>query len=212
MSSVPRMHLMARLPYVTRDDLPERHRPLLGSYSEMGAEYTPHVASPPSGDSDTGSDVPPRLYQAMANNPPILKAFRRMASTLRSECGLSERHREIVILTVARAMDAEYEWHHHVRIGRAVGLSVEEIRALADGRSEAFDAAEAALVEYTMHFVAGTVDVTHHDALAADFDEREVVGVAMLAQFYLGLSRVIDAFDLEIGEPFVGWDLERVDA
>jgi len=30
----------------------------------------------------------------------------------------------------------------------------------------------------------------------------------MLAQFYLGLSRVIEAFDLDIGEPFIGWDLE----
>ena len=201
---------MARVPYVTRDELPERHRPLLGSYSEMGAEYTPHVASPPS-DDDTGSDAPPRLYQALANNPPILEAFRGMASTLRAECGLEERRREVVILAAARATGAEYEWHHHVRIGRAVGLSVEEIRAVADGRSDALQAPEAALLEYVTALVDGTVDDARHDALAEHFDERRVVGVAMLAQFYLGLSRVIGAFDLDIGEPFVGWELERLD-
>lgn len=203
---------MARLPYVSGNDLPERHRPLLGSYSEMGAEYTPHVASPPSGGGGTESDAPPRLYQAMVNNPPILEAFRQMASTLRAECGLDERRREIVILTAARATGAEYEWHHHVHIGRAVGLSVEEICAIADGRSDAFDAPEAVLVEYTTHLVAGTVDGTHHDALTSNFDHRETVGVAMVAQFYLGLSRIVDAFDLDIGEPFVGWELERLDA
>ncbi|MEF8875803.1 MAG: carboxymuconolactone decarboxylase family protein [Haloarculaceae archaeon] len=203
---------MARLPYVTGDELPERHRPLLGSYSEMGAEYTPHVTSPPEReDGDDGSDVPPRLYQAMANNPPILEAFRRMASTLRAGCGLSERHREVVILASARATGAEYEWHHHVRIGRAVGLSVEEIRAIAEGRPGAFDAPEAALIGYTTRLVEGTVDDATHEALVAQFDEREAVGVAMVAQFYLGLSRVIEAFDLDIGEPFVGWELERLE-
>lgn len=202
---------MARLPYVTKDDLPERHRPLLGSYREMGAEYTPHVADPPSSGDDDGRDVPPRLYQAMVNNPPILEEFRRMASTLRAECGLDERRREIVILTVARETGAEYEWHHHVRIGRAVGLSIEEIRAIADRRRDAFDTSEASLIVYTTHLVAGTVERAHHDAFAVDYDDRQIVGIAMLAQFYLGLSRVIGAFDIEIGEPFVGWELERID-
>lgn len=208
---------MARIPYVSGDDLSDRHRTLLGSYSEMGKEYTPHVADPPSSDDeadndDAGRDAPPRLYQALANNPPILRAFREMASTLRAECGLSERHREVVILAAARATGAEYEWHHHVRIGHAVGLSVEEIRAIADGRTDVLDTPESALAEYTTHLVSGSVEGPHHDALAAHFDERETVGVAMVAQFYLGLSRVIEAFDLDIGEPFVGWELERIDA
>ncbi len=203
---------MPRIPYATEEELPERVASLLGSYGEMGAEYTPHVSSPTREYSDERSDDPSPLYRVMAHNPPILEAFRRMASVLRAECGLDERRREILILATASAAGAEYEWHQHVRIAREVGVGIEEIRSIADGRSDAFDDDEAALVDYGTALVTGDVTDAHHDALAEQFDERQIVGIGMVAQFYAGLATFIDAFELDVDEPFVGWDLERLDA
>ncbi|MFC6734253.1 hypothetical protein ACFQH3_17555 [Haladaptatus sp. GCM10025707] len=37
---------MARIPYVTDDDLPEAARELLGSYHSMEREFVPHIADP----------------------------------------------------------------------------------------------------------------------------------------------------------------------
>ena len=203
---------MARLPPLETEDLPEEDRHLFGTYRDMDGEYTPHLRSPPPGYGDDRGDEPPRLYQALGHNPPILEGFRRMASTIRGHCGLSERRREIVIHTTARLLEAEYEWHQHVRLGLAGELDLDDILAISEGRSEAFAAPEAALIEYVSAFVSESVSAADHDALAAEFDDAEIVGIAMLAQFYLGLAHAIDALGVELGEEFVGWELERLDA
>jgi len=139
---------MARVGYVTREELPEPQRSLLAAYSKMGDQYTPHIGSPSAEYRERGHDAPPRLCQAMENNPPVLEAFPRMVSRLRAECGLDELRRKIFVLTVARVPDSEYEWHQHVRIGREVGLTIAEIRAISAGRQHVFDDSETVLIEY----------------------------------------------------------------
>ena len=46
---------------------------------------------------------------------------------------LSRRDTELVILRVAHNAGSEYEWGHHERIGRRVGLSAEEIARVREG-------------------------------------------------------------------------------
>lgn len=203
---------MARVPYVAERDLEAQHRRLLAPYGELGEPYTPHVRSPPEERSEGRDGAPPRLYRTLVHNPPILEAFRRMSSVLRAESGLDERRRELVILTVARATESEYEWHKHVGIALVGSITPGEIRAIGAGRYDVFDGREAALLEYVDRFASGAVSDAYHTALAEYVDRETIVGIVMLAQFYLGLAHVINALEIELEEEFVGWTLERGDA
>ncbi|MFC6734252.1 carboxymuconolactone decarboxylase family protein [Haladaptatus sp. GCM10025707] len=133
-----------------------------------------------------------------------------MASGIRGSCGLSEYRRELVILTVARSVRADYEWHQHVPIALAGDVTEAEIRAISAGRTDAFADPEAALVAYAGRVAAGAVTDADHTALAEHFDAERIVGTNMLAGFYLGLARMLDALGVEPEESFVGWELENL--
>lgn len=190
---------MARVPYVDPeafsgdrdllvtsmdpDDLPEEYR---GSFS-------------------TG---PRHVHRAIGNNPGALRAFRESIRGFWRESGLTDRQRELTILAVARASDARYEWHQHVRHGLSVGLTTEEIRAVGRGEYDGFPEAEAALLSYAAATARGDVDDATFERFAERFDRETAVGTTTLAGSYAGLARALDAMAVEPEEAFVGWELE----
>ncbi|MHA2129146.1 MAG: carboxymuconolactone decarboxylase family protein, partial [Promethearchaeota archaeon] len=56
-----------------------------------------------------------------------------MASHVTFNSSLPQRDKEILILRTAWLNRAEYEWNHHVLVGRRVGLSNEEIEQIKTG-------------------------------------------------------------------------------
>lgn len=180
---------MARVPYVGEADLPEEYRHMIASQTVREGENM-HV------------------LQAIANNLPLLAARREYGAALREESGLSEREREMVILTVADHVQSRYIWHQHARFAMGSIVTQTEVVALAAREYEPFDDDEAALVRYVRQFVDGEVDDDAHDAIATHYDVGEVVGIGMIAMGYVGLALGADAFGVEIEEDeFVGWDL-----
>lgn len=191
---------MARIPPIDPDDVPESDRDLLRTRMspESLDEAYRHLFS----------RTERNVHLTLANNPDLLETFRRTNAEVYDGAGLSKREREIVILTVAAETDSRYEWHQHVRHAMFAGFTPEEVRAIADGDPATFDEYETALHRYAAAFVRGTVDDATHAALADHVDEETLVGVAILASRYVGLAKVLEAFDVETEEPFVGWDLE----
>lgn len=191
---------MVRVPYVTKENLPEEDRDLLRSFRADTPEEYRHLLS----------TEERNVYRTLAHVPESLEQFRAFGSTLREELDLDPRDRELVILTAASALRAAYEWHQHVRIGLTEGLSREETLAISDRDYEAFKDHERVLVEYVDSYVTGTVDDETHAALAARVDESKVVGIGLLAGMYLVIGRQMDALGVETEEPFVGWNLENL--
>lgn len=153
-------------------------------------------------------DRPKHVYQAVANNPGVVRGLRTFLASLWADTGLSDRQRELVITATARAVRSEYEWHQHVRIAGDTHLGFEEIGAIGEGAFDAFDDEEARLLEYATAVATGTVDDATHDAARAVLgDDATVVGAAATAAGYVGLARLIDALgvELEPGDAFVGW-------
>lgn len=183
---------MARVPYVGEEDLSEEYRHMIGSQTVRKGENM-HV------------------LQTIANNLPLLEARREYSAALREASGLSERERELVILTVADHVRSRYIWHQHVRFATGSIVSRAEVGALAGAEYDAFDDDEAALIRYVRRFADGEVDDDAHDEVAAHYDVDEVVGIGMIAMGYVGLALGADAFGVEIEEDeFVGWDLESI--
>ena len=178
---------MARVPYADPEDVPDEHEPLLSS--ELQGK-------------------PLNVYRALGNNPPVLAGMRALLRALWRDSGLSERERELVILTTAAAIESRYEWHQHVAIARDVGVDDAVIAAIGDGALAALDDADRTLVEYVRAVVTGRVDAVAHAAAADRYDPDVLVGIAATAQGYVALGGLIHAFDLELepDESFHGWD------
>jgi 4-carboxymuconolactone decarboxylase len=65
--------------------------------------------------------------------PGISSAFFDLAVAERKHTSLSNRTREVVILTVGAVWQAPYELYAHCAVGRDAGLSEDAVRTLAEG-------------------------------------------------------------------------------
>lgn len=172
---------MARVPLLEADDLPEEYRYLFAE-NDVGDAH---------------------IFQAMANAPEVLQWYMRYSTRLWDV--LPEREREVVILATARALEHPYEWHQHVRLGREAGVTDAEITAITEGRLEALDDRDAALVAYARGVALGDPRDGEYDRLGDHYDVETVVGVTVLVSHYVATARALDAFDVATEEAFVGW-------
>lgn len=181
---------MARVPYVSGDELDSDYKELVVSSLQPGKTVN--------------------VYSAIANNQEVLRGVREFLGTLWNHSGLTDRQRELVILTAASEIGSEYEWHQHEKIGTDVGLEPAEITAIARDDRDPFTDEEQALIAYTRAVARGRVTDSLHAAILEYFDEETVVGAASTAAGYVALGRIIDALgvDIESGDEFVGWNPE----
>jgi AhpD family alkylhydroperoxidase len=110
------------LPLPTDDELPDDARELLGS-------------------------LPPlNVFRAVAALPASLRPFLELGGSLLAGTHLTPAERELVILRVAHVTDAAYERQQHEQLGRAVGLSEQQIAATTAAAPEGLSADEVLLI------------------------------------------------------------------
>lgn len=159
-----------------------------------------------------------RRWDRMAERGPVLNVSRLFltnpaielnAGRLWQATGLTPREREIVILRCAYLRQSTYEWHQHVRIATAAGLTAAEVDAVRAWQdATAFTAKDRVLLAYVDELAAHRrPGDAVFAALAADRTPGEVFGVTMLITTYFQLAQVMAALDLETEEPFVGWEV-----
>jgi alkylhydroperoxidase family enzyme len=143
------------------------------------------------------------IFRAWAHNPEVLEATLEYLNTLYGQ--LTPRKKELVILTVAWARGARYEWHQHVDIAREKGVETAEMRAI-DGDFSAFPEEEFVLLQYAQAVATGDVTDQIHAALTRHYDSSQIVAVGLLVDFYVGLCNYVASVELPFeGGEFVGW-------
>ena len=173
---------MTRLPLLNLDDIPVEYHHLFGD-DYLGDRH---------------------IFRVWAHNPEVLEATLEYLNVLYDQLG--DRRKELVILSVARARGARYEWHQHVDIARGKGVALAEMRAIGGDDLSGFDDAEYVLLQYARSVAAGAVTDQIHDALTRHYSPAEVVAVGLLVDFYVGLCNYVAAVDLPFeGGSFVGW-------
>jgi alkylhydroperoxidase family enzyme len=173
---------MARLPYVTRDDLAPEERVVFDeSERERG---TP----------------PGHIHRAIANAPNLLRRFSAMALELRNHTQLDPRLRELALMTVGRIAGAEYEFVHHWNIALNVGVRREQLEQLAEfEHAPVFDERERAVMRYAAE-VTTSIKVSDRtfDALREFLDNRRMMELAMSVAFYNAVVRIIVPIGVEL--------------
>jgi 4-carboxymuconolactone decarboxylase len=129
-----------------------------------------------------GDDM--NLFATLAHHPRLLKRWSQFGGLLLAGGTLSARDREVLVLRTASNCGADYEWGHHLPLGRHAGLTDEEMTALAGSASDAASV-DADLVAAADELHAENVigDATWA-ALAARYDEQQLIELCMVVGQY----------------------------
>lgn len=174
---------MARLPLVTRDQVPEQFRE---AFDQVTAESGGVIRTGP------GSIT--------INSPEMARRRNHLTSYLRYETTFAKRLQELAILTAARAMDCPYIWNAHAPAARQAGVSDALITALRERQPLPTMAAdEAALVTYAREFFqTHKVSPSTFQAALAQFGAQHLVELTALMGHYAQTAFFLNAFEVEL--------------
>ena len=180
---------MPRIPLANRSDMPEE---MLEFWDRLAAGGQPR-----------------NIHRTQGSNPDVLRASRTFSNTLWTKGGFDPATRELIILRTARVRDSVYEWQQHVPIGLGAGLTRAQVIALGAWQESAeYTPAQRAVLAY-VDAVAGMAAIPGELVvnLRTHFPDSTVVGITMICGFYVAMARFMTALDIELEEPFIGWDL-----
>ena len=174
--------MAARLPYLTRNDLPEADRDIFDQFvKERGAE-------------------PGHIHRVVANAPNLLRRFLGLANELRNGTQLDPKLRELALMTVGRLTNAEYEFTHHWNISLKASIKREQLEQLASFETApVFNDHERAVMRYTSEATTNikVTDATFN-ALHAFLDTRRITELVMNVAFYNAVVRVLVPLGVEL--------------
>lgn len=136
------------------------------------------------------------LLATMVRHPKLTRAFLRFNFHLLYGSTLPPRLREFAVLRVAHLTDCEYEWRHHVKMGRDEGLTDETIEALQ--RGEAADELDRAVLRAVdeLQDKSAISDETW-SALSEHLEERQLMDLVFTIGCYGALAMAINTFGVE---------------
>ena len=165
---------MARLPYLGVDDLAPEDRRLL--------------------------DPPMNLFRILAYCPGGARLFGRMGVWIRFKTRLDPRLRQMAILRVGAVTGTEYEYSHHIELGRQFGLSDDDIRAVIAGPdAESLTEVERLVLTAADEMTKGVgIGPGTFEALQGHLDEGKLVELTMALSYYNGVVRMLNSLGIDV--------------
>jgi beta-glucosidase len=146
---------------------------------------------------DAGALVGP--FNAMMLSPAVGGALGRVGEVLRFGSVLTDRERELAVLTVAKHWGSAFEWSAHIQLAVVAGVTAEEIAAIEGGVGLVLaDRRETSAVSMAKQLVGtwNTTDAAYGDAVAT-LGHRAVFELVTLVGHYSHLALHLRVFDGE---------------
>jgi 4-carboxymuconolactone decarboxylase len=136
------------------------------------------------------------LLATLVRHPKLTRSFLRFNNHLLFSSTLPPRLRELAVLRVAHLHRCEYEWRHHVRMGKEVGLTDDVIAGIE--RGEAADALDLAVLNAVDELgEKSTVSDATWASLSDHLDERQRMDLVFTIGCYGALAMAINTFGVE---------------
>ena len=171
---------MARIPYLDVDDLAEDDKELLKR--------------------------PINLHRALVNSPGAARKFGHVGSYIRFGSKLDPRLRELAILQVGYLTRSEYEYSHHIKIGRDFGVSDDDIRDMVtetEGRNSGLPALDRAVLRAAREM---TEELRISDITFAKLESylspELLVDLTMVIAFYNAVVRMLDTLEIDVEDSY----------
>lgn len=144
------------------------------------------------------------VHKMVAHSEASVREFVRMGSRLIMKPRLEPRYRELAILRIAQLHDAAYEWAHHVPIAMQTGVTLEQIKSLANWKDSAsFDDREKTVLRYTEEVIRENQPADKTFAAASEFlDHASLVELTLSIGFWLMVAKFLRTFQVNIEESF----------
>ncbi|MFC4852620.1 carboxymuconolactone decarboxylase family protein [Actinophytocola glycyrrhizae] len=145
--------------------------------------------------------APPALFTVLGRHRGLFRRWLVFASALMPGGRLPRRDTELVILRVATLRASDYELRQHVRLGRAAGLTAEEIDRVRDPSAE-WEGRDRVLITSADALVRDRdLDDGTWRALRTELSEVECLEFCLLVTHYDLLATVIGTLRIPPDEP-----------
>lgn len=170
---------MARLPYLEPDQVAEQYRDMLKRNTN--------------------------LHKLLINSPEMARAFSGLGGYIRNRSNLDPRLRELAILQVGWMEKSEYEFTHHVKIGKEFGVTDADIEGLiaeTAGKPSKLEPLAKAVLRGAREMVR---DLAMSEATFAQIKEglsnEHMVDLVLTIAFYCAVVRVLATMQID-NEPY----------
>jgi 4-carboxymuconolactone decarboxylase len=136
-------------------------------------------------------------YLALLNHPELARRVEELGFFLKFEGALPRTIYQFIVLTVARATGAGFEWHDHIAHARAAGLPEDVIDCIYSGRTNALPQPYAlahAILTKTMAWQVVPDDLQAQ--AAAQWGKQGLVEIVVLSGFYQMFAAINQGFDI----------------
>jgi len=176
---------MARIPYVTRETVPEGRTDL---YDRLVAERGPKLE---------------HIFLALANAPDLTEAVLGMATALRKKTELPRVFRELAVVTVGLETDATYEVDHHWNAALREGVRREQLERLREFETaDCFTDDERAVIRLARD-VTTTGKISDAVWNATGFlGQRQQLELLLTISWYNCVVRILLPLEIEVEEWF----------
>ncbi|MGW2651552.1 carboxymuconolactone decarboxylase family protein [Streptomyces sp. NPDC001393] len=139
-------------------------------------------------------------FGVMLHVPEIGLTLQELGAAIRYRTSLSPRVRELAILSVAAATSCAFEAYAHERVGRAAGLTEQELESLARGTFAAADPVEDAAYRLCelLNQDRFPVDEPEFRDLRTALGETSLIELVVLVGYYRTLAQLLNLFDVGV--------------
>ena len=170
---------MARLPYLEADQVAPEYRDMLKRNTN--------------------------LHKLLVNSPDMARAFSGLGGYIRHKSKLDPRLRELAILQVGWLERSEYEFTHHVKIGKEFGVTDEDIQGLfleTEGKPSKLDPLTKTVLKGAREMVR---DIGMSDATFAEIKQHlsneHMTDLVLIIAYYCAVVRVLATMKID-NEPY----------
>ena len=166
---------MARLPYLEADQLAPEYRDMLKRNTN--------------------------LHKLLVNSPDMARAFNGIGGYIRFKSKLDPRLRELAILQVGWLEKSEYEFTHHVRIGKEFGVTDEDIVGLmaeTEGVQSRLEPLARAVLKGAREMARKLeMSMTTFAEIKRHLSNEEMVDLVLTIAFYCAVVRVLATMKID---------------
>ncbi|WP_253828464.1 carboxymuconolactone decarboxylase family protein [Prauserella aidingensis] len=131
-------------------------------------------------------------FGLMVEYPEVGGPLQALGAAVRFRTTLSDREREIAVLTVAYVTGSQFEQAAHEAIGRTCGLGEDIFDALRNNETATLTSREQVVVELTRHLVSSPQPADHAITSAATrLDRQTIYEVAVITGYYRLLAHTM---------------------
>jgi len=145
------------------------------------------------------------LFKVMMQHPALMRRWGEFANHILYKQSLPARDREMLILRIGWLNQAEYEWEQHIRIGKAAGLSDDEVARIAEGPQAGWDRHEAALLQACDDlFELSAIAEERWQVLAERYSTEQMMDVVFTIGQYNLVSWALKSFGVPLDPDLPG--------